>query len=48
VGNVSESCDCSGCGSAENAGTLQAAIVAALESVRTLPEARAILEGLQQ
>ena len=48
VGNVSESCDCSDCGSVENAGTLQAAIVAALESVSTLPEARAILEGLQQ
>jgi hypothetical protein len=48
VGNVSESCDCSGCGAVENAGTLQAAISAALESVRTMPEARAILEGLQQ
>ena len=48
VGNVSESCDCSACGSVENAGTLQAAIVAALESVSTLPEAKAILEGLQQ
>jgi hypothetical protein len=48
VGNVSESCDCGDCGSVENAGTLQAAIVAALESVSTLPEARAILEGLQQ
>jgi hypothetical protein len=48
VGNVSESCDCSACGSVENAGTLQAAIVAALESVSTLPEAKAILEGLQE
>jgi len=46
VGNVSESCDCSACGSVENAGTLQAAIVAALESVSTLPEAKAVLATL--
>jgi len=45
VGNVSESCECGDC--RQNGGTLQAAVVAALESVSTLPEARAILQELR-
>lgn len=45
VGNVSESCDCGTC--SQSGGTLQAAVVAALESVSTLPEARAILRELK-
>jgi len=46
VGNVSESCDCGDC--RQNNGTLSAAVTAALESVSTLPEARAILGNLQE
>jgi hypothetical protein len=45
VGNVSESCGCGDC--RQSGGTLAAAVVAALESVSTLPEARAILEELR-